>query len=373
MKRLTTLALLAGLLVAAVLVATSGVDEVWTALVAAGWGMLAVVAARAVVVVLAGLGWWALFPAAARPTALACIGVRFVREGINTLLPVAQVGGDLVGARLMVRGETRGGLAGASVIVDIMAQAVTQFLFTALGLGVLVWLGGDETVIRTVAIGLALAAPALVGFYLVQRRAGHRLVGWALARLAGEREWRVLGAVDDLYENLRALYGRRRRLLASTAIHSASWLVGAVEVWIALRCMGFEVGFAEALVIESLAQAVRGAAFAVPGAVGAQEGGLIALCALFGVPAQAALALSLVKRIGDLAVGVPGLVAWRALEARRTPGEGRGVTGLGRRLADMVPAPLMPTPPLAQSYGLVGAPLVGAPGRPGAEIGEGTR
>ena len=43
--------------------------------------------------------------------------------------------------------------------------------------------------------------------------------------------------------------------------------------------------------------AVRGAAFAVPGALGAQEGGLIVLCAIFGVPPDAALALSLVKRI----------------------------------------------------------------------------
>lgn len=368
MKRLTTLALLAGLVAAAVLVATSGVDEVWSALVAAGWGMLAVVAARAGVVVLAGLGWWTLFPATARPAALAAIGVRFVREGINTLLPVAQVGGDLVGARLAVGGRVTGGLAGASVIVDIMSQAVTQFLFTALGLGILIWLGGDETVIRTVAIGLALAAPALLGFYLVQRRAGHRLVGWALARLAGEREWRVLGAVDVLYENLRDLYGRRRRLLASSSIHSLSWLVGAAEVWIALRCMGYEIGFAEALVIESLAQAVRGAAFAVPGAIGAQEGGLIALCAVFGVPAQAALALSLVKRVGDLAVGVPGLVAWRAIESRRTS-VAAVAEGLRERLAPAA-AVLMPAPPLAQSYGLVGAPLVGAPARPEAERGE---
>ena len=55
--------------------------------------------------------------------------------------------------------------------------------------------------------------------------------------------------------------------------------------------------------IESLAQAVRGAAFAVPGALGAQEGGLIALCGLFDIPAEAALALSLVKRFADLGVG----------------------------------------------------------------------
>ncbi len=52
----------------------------------------------------------------------------------------------------------------------------------------------------------------------------------------------------------------------------------------------------------------------MPGALGAQEGGLILLCAIFDVPPEAALALSLVKRIPDLVLGVPGLLAWQAIE-----------------------------------------------------------
>jgi uncharacterized membrane protein YbhN (UPF0104 family) len=81
--------------------------------------------------------------------------------------------------------------------------------------------------------------------------------------------------------------------------------------------MGYSISYSDAVAIESLAQAARGAAFVVPGAVGVQEGGLIVLCALFGVPANAALALSLIKRAADLAVGIPGLIGWHALETRR--------------------------------------------------------
>jgi uncharacterized membrane protein YbhN (UPF0104 family) len=55
----------------------------------------------------------------------------------------------------------------------------------------------------------------------------------------------------------------------------------------------------------------------VPGAVGVQEGGLIILCGLFRIPAQPALALSLIKRAADIAVGGPGLVAWHVLETAR--------------------------------------------------------
>ena len=49
--------------------------------------------------------------------------------------------------------------------------------------------------------------------------------------------------------------------------------------------MGYPVSYADALVVESLGQAVRAAAFLVPGAVGVQEVGFIAVCAVYGIPA----------------------------------------------------------------------------------------
>ena len=113
--------------------------------------------------------------------------------------------------------------------------------------------------------------------------------------------------IDDLFAQLDAFYSNRVGLIRSVTWHLAGWFVGAIEVWVVLNFMGYPIDFGDAVIIESLMHAVRGAAFAVPGALGAQEGGLIVLCAIFGVPPEAALALSLVKRIPDLVIGVPGL------------------------------------------------------------------
>ena len=68
--------------------------------------------------------------------------------------------------------------------------------------------------------------------------------------------------------------------------------------------------------LEALGQAIRGIAFAIPGALGVQEGGYVLLGALIGLPAPAALALSLMKRSRELLQGVPGLVYWQILEGR---------------------------------------------------------
>ena len=65
------------------------------------------------------------------------------------------------------------------------------------------------------------------------------------------------------------------------------------------------------MVIESLGQAVRSAGFFIPGALGVQEGGYVLLCGLFGIPADQALALALIRRLRDIALGLPGLIVWR--------------------------------------------------------------
>ena len=125
---------------------------------------------------------------------------------------------------------------------------------------------------------------------------------------------------------LRQLHRRRRAIAAATGLHLLSWSLGAGEVWIALACLGHPVGWPEAFIIESLGQAVRSMGFAIPGALGVQEGGFIAVTGLFGVPAETALALSFVKRLREIAAGLPALAAWYCEELpkhRRVRAESR--------------------------------------------------
>jgi uncharacterized membrane protein YbhN (UPF0104 family) len=80
---------------------------------------------------------------------------------------------------------------------------------------------------------------------------------------------------------------------------------------------GCPVSLIEAVAIESLGQGSRAAAFMLPGGLGVQDGALIAVCAIFGVPAEIALAMALIKRVSDLVLGAPALLGWQALEGRR--------------------------------------------------------
>jgi hypothetical protein len=114
-----------------------------------------------------------------------------------------------------------------------------------------------------------------------------------------------------LHSSIGEIYRRRSRLCASFILHLVCWIAATVEIWLALRFAGAPLDFGVVLVIEGLLYAVRSVAFAVPNAVGVQEGAYIMIGASFGLTPEMALALSLLKRARDLALGLPVLAAYQ--------------------------------------------------------------
>jgi hypothetical protein len=93
---------------------------------------------------------------------------------------------------------------------------------------------------------------------------------------------------------------------------------------------------AEAVIVESLAQATRSAGFLLPGGLGAQESGMASGALMLGVGADLPLAVALLKRARELAYGVAGLIAWSFVDPRpdRTP------PGAARPTADCGKSPV---------------------------------
>src|SRR5262249_54486589 len=107
------------------------------------------------------------------------------------------------------------------------------------------------------------------------------------------------------------------RVCANFVLHLVCWIAATLEAWLALRFAGAPLGFGVVLVIEGLLYAIRSVAFAVPNAVGVQEGAYIMLGGSFGLTPEMALALSLWKRARARALGLRVLGASRLLEGGR--------------------------------------------------------
>ena len=317
MKRFLIVGTVLAIAVAGLVYSGIRIGDIARAVALAGWGILLAVLVRYAVTLMLGYASWVIMPVDQRPAFLESAAIRFVRDTVNTLLPTTQIGGDIVAARLMLVCGIAAPMAAAGVVTDLFIQVVTQFLFAIGGTVLLLQSGGSASIVRTVASGLLIAAPTLVAFYFIQRLGAGTLIVAALKKLAGGREWAAFSTTDAFYAALARIRARPAAMSTGAAVHLSAWLVGSVEVYLIFAFMGVPVTISEAIVIESIGQAVRGAAFAVPGAIGVQEGAFVILCAGFGIPADAALAMSLIKRIADVAVGAPGFWFWYRLEGRR--------------------------------------------------------
>jgi len=302
-----------------------GIDDVADAMGRAGWGIIAIALLHLPPLWADAMGWRTLLPRGQRPHPRTMIRARWIGESINDLLPVLQMGGNVVKARLLSDKGVPVGRAGASVVVDVTLVVLTQILFTLLGLGVLAPNLGRGKPLLVVLAGSAVMAILLGGFYAAQRRGFLSFIVRVSKRILGGPEWetasRGASAIDG--EVLR-LYGERRVVIASACWHMLAWFLGIAEVWIALRLLGQPVDVRTALLFESLGQAIRTGAFAVPGALGIQEGGYLLVGSALGIDPGIALGLSLARRVRELLLGLPGLAVWKASSVRSVFGRDTG-------------------------------------------------
>ena len=308
-----------GLALATALIAWQGFSVVYESLAAAGWGLVVVALFHLLPMSIDTLGWRAVLKDPRRPPFTAMLWMLWVREAIDALLPFAQVGGQVVGTRLLMLYRVSGAAAGASVVLELTLSVATQLLFTLLGLGLLLLLiEHDASFTLTVIAGVCVGGATTAGFILVQKRGLFETLTRWLSNFADGQRWLTLvGGAARLDDAIGDLYSRPRVLLASGSWLLFSWVLGAGEVWLALYYMGHPVGFLEAVLLESLGRAVRSASFMIPGALGVQEGGFMVLGALLGLGPETGLSISLAKRVRELLLGIPALIVWQAIESRR--------------------------------------------------------
>ena len=322
MKRLAWLGIVAGLALLTALVVAQGWSAILAAFAHAGWALALVLPARVLTLALDTRAWRLLLDPfdprrAAGPLFLLWVGT--VREAVNRLLPVAGVGGEVVGVRLArLRIPDTTALA-ASVIVEVLLTIVVVYLFCGLGVVLMAQLAAGLGQVWIVGAALLLSLPLpLLAWWLLRHGAPFaRLERWAL-RLLGPLN-RFAPQLDGVRLDacIRQLFGEYARLARAGGLMLLSYLLGTFETWYALALLGHPVSVPAALAIEALTQATRHASFLVPAGLGVQEAAVLLSGRLAGVGGEVALALALVKRMRELALGVPALLSWQWVEARR--------------------------------------------------------
>jgi putative membrane protein len=313
MTRAAIWLLTAGVLLFAGVLVSQGLTAVFATLAVAGWALPLVALLHLPPLALDAASIRVMFDTTkARASMRNALLARWVGESANSFLPAGPIGGPV----LMVRYLAQRGMsmrdAAAGVTVSTTVQTLAQIMFALLGvalLGAHASQKSEHAVEMPLLMAGGVLASCLAGFYLMQRRGLFGKLMRVLARFGGKRDWsQVMSQADAIDSAVQDAYGRSARVAASFFLSFVGWLIGTAEVYCILQLLRFPVGWGDALLLESLGQAIRAAGFAIPGSLGVQEGGYLLLAPLVGLRPETALALSLAKRSREVLLGLPGLL-----------------------------------------------------------------
>ena len=305
-----------GLLVVGYLIWHVGFGPVFSAVFKIGWpGFSLLCALGFVLFALLGSAWWVLVPGPTAQGWRTFLWARMVRDSAAETLPFSQIGGFVIGARAAILDGVAPPLAAASMIADITTELVAQLVYACLGivlLGTAMQTAAGVPSTRWLLTGISLAAIAAASFCSLQRYGGGMIRLFAARFLP-----QALEHADAVTSELRAIYRAPGRIAASFLFHVVAWIASGASTWIAFRLLGAHVGLSSVIAIDSLVYAIRSVGFAVPNALGVQEAAYAVLAPVLGVGPEIGIAISLLKRARDVAIGIPVLLLWQALEGQR--------------------------------------------------------
>lgn len=310
MKLLRWMALGLGIAALIILIIGNGVHHLAAVLARGGFKLLLVPVVMLVPLVIDAKGWQVLLrePLPWRSFVYA----RWIGESVNSLLPVAQVGGLFVKAYLLGKRGMEPVLAMASAIVAVTLSVVSLLAFIALSLALMTVRDPHTDILLPLAVGTSLFCLPVYLFYRLQRSGMNvlpsRLRVYASAIMSFTGLENNAGALSA---HLAGIYRNPGKLGKSFLLQFSGWLIGSFEVWLIVHLLGGTISVVDALILEGLGQAVRNMVFFIPGALGVQEGAYLLVGSALGLTPTLALSISLVKRFRELALGLPGLVIWQ--------------------------------------------------------------
>ncbi|MBV8741592.1 MAG: flippase-like domain-containing protein, partial [Sinobacteraceae bacterium] len=224
------------------LIARADLPGLLQALSLGGAQLLWLVPYRVLFFLLYAIGWRALLRPY-DPEHRAGVGYLFwvsaVRESIDRLLPVASVGGSVIGVRLLRWRGIASGPAAATVVVEILLTLLSLWLFMVLALSLLI-----EHALATgeqwhAATALRLAIPAVVGLFIPMFLVLWLRRGDVFGRIAGQLQHfsgldRLSSGAASLDTELRACLGRLRPLTGAGVLEFLALLSGSLENWYVL-------------------------------------------------------------------------------------------------------------------------------------------
>ncbi len=316
-KKYKILLLIFGCAIFFVLIYKVGPSTIYHQLIALKWKVLLLFLPFSLVFALDTLGWkYSLKEEKISFKDLFII--RLAGESVNSIVPSANFAGEPVKAYFLKKHNISLFDGMASVVISKTMLTITQIIFVMIGVIFLLFkLNVSSThLIGSIAIVL-LGIPVIIFIIFIQKHGLFAFLFKLLSilririRYIEERKVRL----RELDENIYQFYIHNKKKAAYTFIcFFVGWLAGVIEAYLILYLLNIPLDTVSSYIIESLTTVAKGITSFIPGSVGGQEGGIIAVFASLKLGAGIALTFGILKRFRELLFIGTGLFVLSKLE-----------------------------------------------------------
>ena len=311
------LLLIVGCTILCTLVYKVGPSTIYHQLIVLKWKISLLFLPFLLVFVLGTLGWKYSF-ANVKISFIDLFLIRLAGESVNWIIPSANFAGEPMKAYFLKKHNVSMVDGITSVVISRTIMMISQIIFVMIGVVFFLYklnVSGTR-LISSIAI-ILLGIPVIMFIIFIQK---HGLFAFLLKllrmfrikiRYIEERKERL----KELDENIYYFYSHnKKKTFYSFVCYFLRWLAGLIEVFLILYLLNISVDTVTAYVIESLSTVARGITSFIPGSVGGQEGGIIAIFASLKLSTSIALTFGILRRFRELIWTGIGLFVLSKLE-----------------------------------------------------------
>ncbi len=306
MKLLKTSIFFIALVIFIWIIAKTGPLLIWNQIASLNWRILIVILAYLIIYFFDTMGWrWAFRKKIKLPGLWRFFLARQAGEALNYTTPTAYIGGEPIKALVLKKRYGVNIIDGlSSVVIAKTSLFLSKVVFLLVGIILALKFFKFKSVVASGILWTFIGVLGLLVFFILLQRKGLFMLGLKMARkfkLSEMFEDKV-AHLNEVDEAIKYFYLKEKtRFFGSFLFHLLGWFAGLIEVYIILYFLGIPVDWVKALVIEVFFKTANSAFFFVPAALGVQEGAGYAVLAAFGFDGAVGVALSIVKRIREIA------------------------------------------------------------------------
>jgi uncharacterized protein (TIRG00374 family) len=327
-KKFKILLLIVGCAIFFVLIYKVGPSTIYHQLIVLKWRVLLLLLPFSLVFIFDTLGWKYAFTSS-KISFKDLFLIRLAGESLNWIIPSANFAGEPMKAYFLKKHNVPMVDGMTSVVVSKTILIISQIVFVMFGVAFLLFKLNVSGTRLISSIAIILLGVPIIMFIVFAQKQGLFAFLLKLLRLfririryIEEREEKLL----ELDKNIYQFYSHnKKKAFYSFGYCFLGYMAGLIEAFMILYFLDIPIDSVSVYIIESLATVAKGVTSFIPGSVGGQEGGIIAIFMSLKLGAGVALTFGILRRFRELVWTGAGLLVLSKLEwsmADATPLEG---------------------------------------------------